>query len=101
MSVLRNMAIKHKLISIIMVTCIAALLLAGVAFIVWEWFAFRQQMVRNLSAHAEIIAENCKAALAFNDAKDGKETLGSLHVESSIVFGCTSCGIFYCFWLYL
>jgi methyl-accepting chemotaxis protein len=35
-----------------------------------------------------MIADNCKAALAFEDAKDAKETLRALHVEFSIVFGC-------------
>ena len=88
MSVLKNMAIKHKLISVIMLTCTAALLLAGTSFIAWEWTGFRLHMVEDLSTHAKMVAENCKAALAFEDAEDAKETLGSLHAKPSVVFGC-------------
>jgi len=88
MSILQNMAIKHKLILIIMLACITGLFLAGAAFIGWERNTCRDGMVRNLSTQAEMIAENCKAALAFQDAQDAKETLQALHVEPSIVFGC-------------
>jgi len=88
MPILQNMAIKHKLISIIMLACVTALVLAGAAFIGWERSNFRSEMVHSLSTQAEMVAENCKAALAFQDAKDAKETLQALHVEPSIVFGC-------------
>ena len=87
MFVLRNMTIKHKLILIIMLACIAGLVLAGAAFIGWEWSAFRNNMVQTVSTQAEMIAENCKAALAFQDAEDTKKTLSALHVGPSIVFG--------------
>ena len=88
MTVLRNMAIKHKLILIIMLACITGLVLAGTAFIGWEYNTFRNSMAGNLSTQAEMIAENCKASLAFQDAEDAKETLRALRVDSSIVFGC-------------
>jgi len=88
MYILQNMEIKHKLILIIMLACITGLFLAGAAFIGWERNTCRDRMVRNLSTQAEIIAENCKAALAFQDAQDAKETLQALQVEPSIVFGC-------------
>ena len=88
MSVWQNMAIRAKLILITMLTCLAALVLAGVVFIVWEQVTFRSTMVQNLSTQAEMMADNCKAALAFEDTEDAKETLRALHVEPSIVFGC-------------
>ncbi len=75
--ILQNMTIKHKLISIIMATCMVALLLAGVVLILWEWSTLRHTMARNLSTQAEMIADNCKAAVTFEDAKDAKKTLGS------------------------
>lgn len=82
-----NMTINHKLILIIMLTCIATLIIAGGTFIGYEWNILRQLMVMNLSAQAETLAETCKAAVAFDDAEDAKETLSSLKVGSSIVFG--------------
>jgi two-component system, LuxR family, sensor kinase FixL len=88
MLTMQDISIKHKLILITMLTCIVALLSAAAGFIVWEWTAFRRTMVQNVSTQAEMIAENCKASLAFQVAKDAEETLKALHVEPSIVFGC-------------
>ena len=88
MLVIQNISIKHKLVLITMLTCVVALLSAAAGFIVWEWTAFRRTMVRDLSTQAEMIAENCKAALAFQDAKDAEKTLSALHVQPSIVLGC-------------
>ncbi len=88
MPVMKNMTIKHKLVLITMVTCIAVLLLAGTVLITLEWTNLRRTMARNLSTQAEMIADNCTAAVAFEDAKDAEETLKSLRVEPSIVLGC-------------
>ena len=90
MPILRNMTIKRKLTSIIMLTCIAALLLAGMVFIVWQWTSFRHTMARNLSIQAEMTADNCKAALAFEDTKDAEDILKALHAQPSIVLGCVN-----------
>jgi two-component system sensor histidine kinase/response regulator len=88
MSVMSNMSIKRKLISIIMLTCTGALLLAGGVFVISEWISVRRLMVRSLSTQAAMTGDNCKAALAFEDAKDAQKTLEALKEESSIVFGC-------------
>jgi signal transduction histidine kinase len=71
-----------------MFTCVAALVVAGSAFIVWEQITLRSSMARNISIQAAITADNCKAALAFEDDKDAEETLKTLRAESSIIFGC-------------
>ena len=86
--VMRNLTIKYKLIAITMLTCLASLMLAGTGVILWEWINLRRIMARNLSIQAEMIADNCKAALAFEDSKDAMETLEALHVQTSVVFGC-------------
>ncbi len=84
----QNMAIKHKLITIVMLTCIMALMLVGGAFLFWEWRGLRNNMFENLSTQARITAENCKAALTFEDIGDAEETLKALKANSSIVFAC-------------
>ncbi len=88
MPLIQNMAIKHKLMSIIMATCVAALLLASVIDVLNERGTRRRETVCSISCYAEMIGDNCKAALAFNDAKDVQETLTSLQAESSIAFAC-------------
>ena len=85
---LSNMTIKHKMIAIVMLTCIVTLLLVGTASILYEHTTIRSDMLQNLSVHAEVAADNCKAALAFADTKDAEETLNALRAKSSIVFGC-------------
>jgi two-component system NtrC family sensor kinase len=85
---MRNIAIKHKLISIIMATCLAVLLLASVIQLLFERGEYREETIDSISCYAEMIGENCRAALAFEDAEDATETLKSLQAESSIVFAC-------------
>jgi signal transduction histidine kinase len=86
MKILRNMTIRHKLTTVIMLTCICGLLLAGVALVAWGQFTFRRNMVRNLSTLAQMTADNCKAAVAFNDVDDATETLKALGAQPSIIF---------------
>ena len=88
MTLMRNLTIKYKLMAITMLTCFASLLLAGSGYVLWEWTNIRRIMARNLLTQAEMIAENCKAALAFEDAQDSLEILKALQVQPSIVFGC-------------
>ena len=85
---LQNMTIRRKLTFVTMLICIGALILSGCMFIAWEWTSLRRNLLRDLSTQAEMIADNCKAAVAFEDVKDAEEALHSLHVEPSTVFGC-------------
>jgi signal transduction histidine kinase len=85
MLVIKNMTIKQKLIAITMLTCIASLSLVGIGYMIWEWSDIHKDIVYRLSTHAELIAENCKAALSFDDPHDAEETLKALHVEPAIV----------------
>lgn len=85
---LRNIAIKYKLITIMMLTCISALVLAGGAFIVWENYTLRESVIRTLSIQAKIIADNCSTALITDDATDVKKALSALRVEPSIIYAC-------------
>ncbi len=88
MGLTRNMAIRHKLVLVIMVTCLSALMVAGVAFIGFRYVQTRREMVKTLQTQAQMIAENLKAALTFDDAADAAEVLTAFHVEPSIVLAC-------------
>ena len=54
--------------------CIALTTAVGV-FTVYEWFKFRQEMVRTQATEAEIIGTNSVAALTFGDQRAAEETL--------------------------
>jgi len=84
----RNVSLKYKLIAAIMLTCVGALLLTGVIFTVWEWTSLRRAMVLNLSVHADILADSCKAAVAFEDATDANDVLRSVEAIPAIQLVC-------------
>jgi len=88
MALTQNMAIRHKLVLVIMVTCLIALMVAGAAFISFSYAQARREMVKTLQTQAQMIAENCKAAITFDDAADGAEVLAAFHVDPSIVVAC-------------
>lgn len=85
---MRSLSLKHKLIAVTMMTSVGALLLAGGIFTAWEWVSLRRAMVRDLSTHADILADNCKAALAFDDAADANEIVCSMKSIPSVQAAC-------------
>ncbi len=85
---LRNLSLKHRLIAIIMLTCVASLVLVGVVFIAWEWTDLRRTMVHDLASHAEVLADNCKAAITFRDPADAGACLRTVGAVPSITAAC-------------
>jgi hypothetical protein len=71
-----------------MLTCVLSLVLVGALFTMWGHASFRNSMIHNLSTQAEMIADNCKASVAFDDPEDAKDTLSTLRLEPSIVHAC-------------
>ena len=88
MRLFQNIAIKQKLIAIVMLTCMVTLVGVGGTFMFWEWRGLRNNMKEDLLTKAQITADNCKAALTFEDVEDAEKTLKALKADSSIVFGC-------------
>lgn len=84
----RRLSLKHKLVGIIMLTCVGALLLVGVVFGAWEWIILRHTMVQDLAAHAEILADNCKASITFHDPADASTSLRTVSAVPSISVVC-------------
>ena len=60
---LQNLAIRSKIRAIILLTSVAALLLAGAGFVIYQRLTLRSQMLRDTRIQASIIAENCRASL--------------------------------------
>lgn len=85
MRILQNLSIRRKQMLIIMLTSGLVLLLASVAFVVYDAIAFRGELVGNTSTMAEIIGNNCTAALDFNDSDEASQTLSALRDEPNVV----------------
>src|SRR5216683_4329703 len=77
--------IKSRLMAILMVTCGVSLLLACGTVAVYETFALRQGMAREMKLVADLIGSNSVAALTFKDPQAGSETLAALKNEPHVV----------------
>ena len=84
------MPLKQRLILISLVTTGIAMLFAGIMLSAAEVASFRNSLVSDLSVKADIIGNQCTAALLFNVRQDAEEILGALradeHVEYAAVY---------------
>ncbi|MCU1286408.1 MAG: periplasmic sensor signal transduction histidine kinase [Acidobacteriales bacterium] len=87
---LRDYPLAKRLTRMNMMVSGTALLVACLAFLVYDVFTFRDAVVRNLTIQAQIIGFNSTSALAFNDPKSAQNTLSALSASSNIM----SAGIF-------
>jgi len=62
-----------------------ALLAACIAFLAYDQYVFRETLLQNLSAQAQIIGFNSISALTFNDPQAARNTLSALADSPSIV----------------
>ena len=87
----RNLAVKHKLRLIIMLTAAFAMVLACVAVAVYDQISAREEMRNDLSVLAEIVGDNISAAVTFRDQPAAEEILSGLrakrHVAAAYVYG--------------
>ena len=81
----RDLPIRRKLMTILLVTSGSVVVLTCTAFFAYEFLTFRQTTVRQLSTLSEVIASNSTAALAFENQKDATEILHALKADRHIV----------------
>src|SRR5258706_7944571 len=84
----KDTPIQRKLMTMLLLTSGAVLLLTCAVFFAYEFLTFRQAMVRQLSTLGEIIADNSTASLAFDNQDDAREILAALKAERHIVAAC-------------
>ncbi|MBK6741903.1 MAG: response regulator [Hydrogenophilales bacterium] len=80
----RRLPMKTKVVVLILVTSMAALLVEGLGFIAYERVRVKEEMIRDLSSLARIIADRNTAALTFNDDAVAKETLAALKAKRAV-----------------
>jgi signal transduction histidine kinase len=81
----RKSTIASKLISVNMLVSGVALVLAGIAFGVYDRATFRAAVQRNLSIQAQITGANSVTALTFDDPHAAEVTLGALRASPNVV----------------
>ena len=85
---LRNASVKQKLSWITMLSTGMALVVATVAFAVYDTLVFRNEMVRHLTILAEVVGGNSASAIVFNDQNSAEATLSALKAQPNITTGC-------------
>ena len=85
MPIFRNMSIKRKLTSIIMLTCSIVLALSSAVYVLHEVITFPKSLVERFSTLGDIIGIHSTAALTFNDRKAAEETLQALSAEPHVI----------------
>ncbi|NLK42323.1 MAG: response regulator [Planctomycetes bacterium] len=84
----RSRTIREKLILVIMAGCLPSLVITGSAFSYWNYLSFRNSHIRSLRTQAKMTAQNCSAAVMFNDANRAAETLQTYWANASITNAC-------------
>ncbi len=85
---MKNRSIKAKLGLSTTVAAGVALSLSAVGFLTYDIHRVRSSKAEELSALAQVLGNNCTAALGFSDPKTATEVLSSLERQPSIVFAC-------------
>src|SRR6185437_14491445 len=78
-SISRRLTLMNLLVSA------SALLLASIGFLAYDQYTFREGLVRNLSAQAQIIGSNSASAITFNDPQAADNTLSALRSFPNII----------------
>ncbi|WP_342116177.1 putative bifunctional diguanylate cyclase/phosphodiesterase [Pseudoduganella sp. OTU4001] len=78
------MPIGSKVVRSTMMAAGAALCLAGLLMVVFQFMALRSTLLRDLQVQARIVGNNSTAALLFNDARAAEEILGGLSASPSV-----------------
>lgn len=80
----RPTSIRRRLMSILLSTSTAVVLVTSAVFCTYELLTFRQTTASHLSTLSQVVASNSTAALAFDDRADAAEILGALRAESDL-----------------
>ena len=84
--------IGSKVVRSTMLAAGAALCLAGLLMVVFQFTALRATLLRDLQVQARIVGNNSTAALMFTDAHAAEEILGGLAASPSVLSANISIG---------
>jgi two-component system, sensor histidine kinase and response regulator len=84
----QDLSIPTKLQAIFMVTCGAALVVAAIAFTLYDRATFLREKTQDLIASAKMIGSNSTAALSSHDIRLAREVLNALQAKQHVVKAC-------------
>jgi signal transduction histidine kinase/ActR/RegA family two-component response regulator len=85
---LNRLSIRQKLTTMLMIASGAMLLLAGAAFVTWDFYRFRADMRVDLATQAGLVLDNTAAAVTFGDPEAARQTLDLLSINPHVQIAC-------------
>ncbi len=85
---LDSLSVRRKLTLVITAASGVVLLLACAAFVANEMVLTRRAVVAKLATLADVVGQNCVAALEFDDARGAEETMEALVAEKHVLAAC-------------
>jgi len=86
MTPFRDYSIRAKLILVIVLTNVIALTLASTAFLINDRSSFQNEIKSNVRLMADILADNCSSAVAFDDDATAAEVLQAITRNEHIMW---------------
>jgi signal transduction histidine kinase/CheY-like chemotaxis protein len=80
--------IRGKLTWILMITSTVGLLLASSILALYDWAQLRSRQTHDLTVIGEIVAENARSALRFDNPGAATESLGILAAKENVLGAC-------------
>ena len=81
---LKDVSIQRKLMVIIMATTLVAVVLASVAYLIYDQTTFRLKIIADLETLALTLEETTKNAVLYNDREQGGRILAGLEAQQRI-----------------
>ena len=79
------MSLSTRLTRMNLLVSFVVLLLAALAFFTYDLISYRENLIRNLEAQAEIVGDTAVTALVFNDPQSAQAALASLQNAPDVV----------------
>jgi signal transduction histidine kinase/CheY-like chemotaxis protein len=84
----RRLPIRHKLVTMIMLTSSVVLVLASLGYVINDFVRARADVRRDLFAQAQLVLDNSTAAIAYRDVAVARETLRTLTANPYLRLAC-------------
>ncbi|MEP7164723.1 MAG: ATP-binding protein [Ferruginibacter sp.] len=82
---LTDTPIRHKLMNAILLSCVVVVFLMSAAYMILEYYTFKDSLKSQLSTLADVVASNSAGAVAFDVPRDANDILHALKAEDHIV----------------
>jgi signal transduction histidine kinase len=85
---LKSIPVKQQLILMICGISFLGLLLSGVAFVMYDRYTYRDNLVHQATLLARVVANHSANAVAYNDTLDARKKMQGFGIDPSLISAC-------------